>query len=79
MVGKPSDVESEVRAAFDTIQKWNYINAFSHKLMLLPSHWSLDAYPTLSDGDGENIPQSFAVPADLAICGDVKAVVLKCP
>lgn len=32
MIGSPSDVESEVKVAFDVIHKWNYINASSHKL-----------------------------------------------
>ncbi|MDE5877203.1 MAG: DUF4062 domain-containing protein [Muribaculaceae bacterium] len=68
MVGAPSDVESEVRATFDVIQKWNYINAFSHKLMLLPSHWSLDAYPTLGQKPQKAINNQLVEKSDLLIC-----------
>lgn len=68
MVGAPSDVEAEVKATFDIIQKWNYINAFSHKLMLLPSHWSLDAYPTLGQKPQKAINNQLVEKSDLLIC-----------
>lgn len=68
MVGAPSDVEPEVKTAFDVIQKWNYINAFSHKLILLPSHWTLDTYPTLSQKPQKAINNQLVEKSDLLIC-----------
>ncbi|MBD5200828.1 MAG: DUF4062 domain-containing protein [Bacteroidales bacterium] len=68
MIGAPSDVESEVKVAFDVIQRWNYINAISHKLILLPSHWSLDAYPTLSKKPQKAINNQLVEKSDLLIC-----------
>lgn len=68
MVGAPSDVESEVKAALDVIQKWNYINAISHKLILLPSHWSLDAYPTLTHKPQKAIDKQLVDKSDMLVC-----------
>lgn len=68
MVGAPSDVDSEVKVAFNVIQKWNYINAVSHSLVLLPSHWSLDAYPTLSHKPQKAIDKQLVEKSDMLIC-----------
>lgn len=68
MVGAPSDVDSEVKVAFDVIHKWNYINALSHKLVLLPSHWSIDAYPTLSHKPQKAIDKQLVENSDMLIC-----------
>lgn len=68
MVGAPSDVDSEVSVAFDVIQKWNYINAISRSLVLLPSHWSLDAYPTLSHKPQKAIDKQLVEKSDMLIC-----------
>ena len=68
MVGAPSDVDSEVNVAFHVIQKWNYINAASHSLVLLPSHWSLDAYPTLSHKPQKAIDKQLVEKSDMLIC-----------
>ena len=67
MVGAPSDVEAEVKAAFEIIHNWNYINAYSHKLVLLPSHWSLDSYPTLSHKPQKTINKQLVEKSDLLI------------
>lgn len=68
MVGAPSDVESEVKIAFDVILNWNYINAASHNLVLLPSHWSIDSYPTLSHKPQKAIDKQLVEKSDLLIC-----------
>lgn len=68
MVGAPSDVDSEVKVALDVIQKWNNINAISHKLVLLPSHYSLDVYPTLSHKPQKAIDIQLVEKSDMLIC-----------
>lgn len=68
MVGAPSDVNDEVEIAFDVIHKWNYINAASHNLVLLPSHWSLDSYPTLHHKPQKAIDKQLVEKSDLLIC-----------
>lgn len=68
MVGSPSDVEAEVKVAFEVIQKWNYIHAMSHKIVLLPSHWKLDSYPTLSYKPQKAIDKQLVEKSDLLIC-----------
>lgn len=68
MVGAPSDVDDEVKIAFDVIHKWNYINAASHNLVLLPSHWSLDAYPTLHHKPQKAIDKQLVEKSDMLIC-----------
>ena len=68
MVGAPADVDSEVKVAFDVIQKWNYINAVSRSIVLLPSHWSLDAYPTLSHKPQKAIDKQLVEKSDMLIC-----------
>lgn len=68
MIGAPSDVDSEVQVATEVIQKWNNINAISHKLVLLPSHWSIDAYPTLSQKPQKAINKQLVEKSDLLIC-----------
>ena len=68
MIGAPSDVESEVNVVREVIHKWNYINAASHNLVLLPSHWSIDTYPTLSHKPQKAIDKQLVDKSDMLIC-----------
>ncbi|MDE5857777.1 MAG: DUF4062 domain-containing protein [Muribaculaceae bacterium] len=68
MVGAPSDVESEVEASFNVIQRWNYIHAEKNNIVLLPSHWSLNAYPTLNEKAQKAIDKQLVEKSDMLIC-----------
>lgn len=68
MIGAPSDVESEVKIAINVIHDWNKINAASHNLVLLPSHWSLNAYPTLHNKPQKAINKQLVEKSDMLIC-----------
>lgn len=68
MVGAPSDVDSEVEVSFNVIQKWNYIHAEKNNIVLLPSHWSLNAYPTLNQKAQKAIDKQLVEKSDMLIC-----------
>ena len=68
MIGAPSDIDAEINIAFDVIQNWNNINAQSHNIVLLPSHWSINAYPTLSHKPQDAIDRQLVDKSDMLIC-----------
>lgn len=67
MIGGPSDVQDEVSIAFEVIHNWNYINSFLHSLVLLPSHWSINAYPTLRKKPQKALDEQLVEKSDMLI------------
>ena len=47
MIGAPSDIQEEINIAINAIYHWNHIHAEKQKIMLLPLHWSISAYPAI--------------------------------
>lgn len=68
MVGAPSDVNLEVNAVFEAIFEWNRINSESKQIVLLPSYWKTDAFPTLTDKPQKAINKQLVDKSDMLIC-----------
>ena len=49
MVGSPGDVKRYADIAIECIHHWNVLNTFSNCIALIPSHWSLNSFPSLED------------------------------
>ena len=68
MIGAPSDIKDEIRIAKDVIQKWNTINSECRRQVLLPIHWSDNAYPMAGGHPQKSIDKMVVAKSDLLIC-----------
>ena len=68
MIGAPSDIQDEIRIAKDVIRKWNTINSECRRQVLLPIHWSDNAYPIAGGHPQKSIDKIVVEKSDLLIC-----------
>lgn len=68
MVGAPSDIKSEIQITQSVMQKWNSLHSEKQKIVLLPLHWSLNAYPTSGKQPQKTINEQVVAKSDLLIC-----------
>ena len=68
MIGAPSDIQEEIQMAENTIYRWNNINSETHRLVLLPLHWSKNAYPEVGVHPQKAINKQVVNKSDLLIC-----------
>lgn len=68
MIGAPSDIKEEVNIAIDVIYHWNNINTEKQRIVLLPLHWSISAYPMTGIHPQKAINKQVVNRSDLLIC-----------
>lgn len=68
MIGAPSDIQEEIQMAKNVIQKWNSINSEFRRRVLLPLHWSDNAYPETGIHPQKSINRMVVEKSDLLIC-----------
>ena len=67
MIGAPSDVQEEVAAAINVINRWNYINSKSNNIVLIPLHWSLSSYPSSGVPPQKSINMQLVCKSDMMV------------
>ena len=68
MIGAPSDITEEVDIAIQVINHWNDINSESRKIILLPIHWSINAYPSLGMPPQKVLDKQLVEKSDMLVC-----------
>lgn len=68
MICTPSDITEEVDIAIQVINHWNDINAESRKIVLLPIHWSINAYPSLGMQPQKVLDKQLVDKSDMLVC-----------
>jgi len=68
MIGAPSDIKEEINIAKKVLQEWNIDNTETQKIVLLPLHWSRDAYPLSGVHPQKTIDKQLVEKSDLLIC-----------
>ena len=68
MIGAPSDINEEIQIAKNVIHRWNVINSEYRRRVLLPLHWSDNAYPLSGEHPQKTIDKTVVVKSDLLIC-----------
>lgn len=68
MIGSPSDIKDEIQISKDVINRWNTINSEKNKCVLLPLHWSDNAYPVAGQHPQKSIDKILVEKSDLLIC-----------
>lgn len=68
MIGAPSDIQEEIQIAKNVIHRWNVINSEYQRRVLLPLHWSDNAYPLAGEHPQKTIDKTVVVKSDLLIC-----------
>ena len=68
MIGAPSDIQEEIQIAKNVIHRWNVINSEYQRRVLLPLHWSDNAYPLAGEHPQKTIDNTVVVKSDLLIC-----------
>lgn len=68
MIGGPSDIIKEIPIAKLVIADWNDVNADSAKMVLLPLHWSSNAYPTTGSHPQKTIDKQIVSKSDMLVC-----------
>ena len=49
MIGSPSDVKEEIQLVIQSIYDWDNTFSEKEKVVLLPSHWTINTYPAIGD------------------------------
>lgn len=68
MIGNPSDIVEEVGIAKEVILKWSCLNAESHNIVLLPLHWTDNAYPGTGQHPQKMLDRILVDKSDMLIC-----------
>ena len=68
MIGNPSDIKEEVQVAKNIILKWSCLNAEAHNIVLLPLHWSDNAYPGTGQHPQKMLDRILVDKSDMLIC-----------
>ena len=68
MIGNPSDIVEEVSIAKEVILKWSCLNAESHNIVLLPLHWTDNAYPGTGQHPQKMLDRILVDKSDMLIC-----------
>ena len=61
MIGAPSDIQEEIQIAKNVIHRWNVINSEYQRRVLLPLHWSDNAYPLAGEHPQKTIDKTVVV------------------
>jgi hypothetical protein len=68
MIGAPSDIEEEIAIVQNVLQNWNSMHSEKEKIVLLPLHWSKDAYPSAGLHPQKTINKQVVEKSDLLVC-----------
>lgn len=68
MLGAPSDIKDEIEIAKNILIEWNFINSYTHKVVLLPLHWSFSSYPAHGSHPQKTLNKQIVDKSDLMIC-----------
>lgn len=68
MIAAPSDIKDEIQIAKNVINGWNVINSELHRRVLLPLHWSDNAYPEAGKHPQKFLDDTLVKKSDLLIC-----------
>ena len=68
MIAAPSDISDEIQIAKNVINRWNTINSEPRRCVLLPLHWSDNAYPVTGKHPQKTIDEILVKKSDLLIC-----------
>lgn len=68
MLGSPSDVTKEINIAKDIIRNWSETNSEYSKIVLLPLHWSTNAYPEIGSHPQKSLDKQLVDRSDLLVC-----------
>lgn len=68
MVGAPSDIEGEINIVRGILQQWNLLHSETQNIVLLPLHWSSDAFPLFGKHPQKIINDQVVAKSDIMIC-----------
>ena len=68
MVGAPSDIEGEISIVRGILQQWNLLHSETQNIVLLPLHWSSDAFPLFGKHPQKIINDQVVAKSDIMIC-----------
>lgn len=68
MVASPSDIQKEIKVAFDVLNHWNNLHSEKNKIVLLPLHWSISSYPASGKHPQKLLDKQVVEKSDLLVC-----------
>ena len=68
MIASPSDIQEEIKVAFDVLNHWNVLHSEKNKMVLLPLHWSISSYPAAGEHPQKLLDKQVVEKSDLLIC-----------
>lgn len=68
MIASPSDIQEEIKVAFDVLHHWNNLHSEKNKIVLLPLHWSISSYPASGKHPQKLLDKQVVEKSDLLVC-----------
>ncbi len=68
MIGSPSDIVDEIKAAKRIILEWSCLNAEAHNVVVLPLHWKENAYPGVGKHPQKMLDKQLVEKSDMLVC-----------
>ena len=68
MIASPSDIQEEIKVAFDVLNHWNNLHSEKNNIVLLPLHWSISSYPAVGNHPQKLLDKQVVEKSDLLVC-----------
>lgn len=68
MVASPSDIQEEIKVAFNVLNHWNDLHSEKSRMVLLPLHWSISSYPAAGNHPQKLLDKQVVEKSDLLVC-----------
>lgn len=68
MIGATGDLQHEVATCREAMNRWNNLNSFDTKSVILPFHWSTSVYPNIGHSPQDVINNQIVKDSDALIC-----------